>query len=118
MSDTGQARKIKAGPQSIEDEIAAAEEKLRKLRERKREADIKAREKNTKAVLELLRNEKLDLVQSAVWESALPKIRAALFGEESAVQVSPGAGPVSAAPTQAAGAGSSAGAEQPAAAAA
>lgn len=98
MTDSGATRKIKAGPQSIEDEIAAAEERLRKLREKKREADIKAREKNTKAVLELLRNEKLDLVQSSVWESALPKIREALFGSEAAEQTT-AAGTAAAAPT-------------------
>lgn len=89
MTELNQPRKVKAGPRTIEDEIAAAEEKLRKLRERKREEDIKARERNTKAVLELLRNEKLDLVQSSVWESALPKIREALYGADSSAPAEP-----------------------------
>jgi hypothetical protein len=80
MTTEGKRQKPKAVSRTIDDEIAAAEERLRRLKDQKRDAEQKAREKNAKAVLELLRTERLDQVQASIWEKELPKIRALLLG--------------------------------------
>jgi hypothetical protein len=61
-------RKIK----TLDEEIAAQREKLRKLEER---------EKNQKAVMELIKTERLDAVPSELWREAMPKIKALLVVE-------------------------------------
>ena len=65
-------------PRSLEEEITVQRDKLKKLEERQRENQRKDRERNTKAVLELIRVEKLDLVSAENWKSALPTIKEAL----------------------------------------
>lgn len=74
IQDTKSVRK----PRSLEEEITVQREKLKKLEERQRENQRKDRERNTKAVLELIRAEKLDLVSAENWKSALPTIKEAL----------------------------------------
>lgn len=74
IQDTKSVRK----PRSLEEEITVQREKLKKLEERQRENQRKDRERNTKAVLELIRAEKLDLVTAENWKSALPTIKEAL----------------------------------------
>jgi Spy/CpxP family protein refolding chaperone len=70
-------RKIK----TLDEEIAAQREKLRKLEERQREQQRKEREKNQKAVMELIKTERLDAVPSELWREAMPKIKALLVVE-------------------------------------
>jgi hypothetical protein len=70
-------------PRTLKEEIALQREKLRKLEERQREQDRKDRERNIKAVHDLLRTERLDLVASAAWRAALPEIRRALEAQGS-----------------------------------
>lgn len=74
IQDTKSVRK----PRSLEEEITVQRDKLKKLEERQRENQRKDRERNTKAVLELIRVEKLDLVSAENWKSALPTIKEAL----------------------------------------
>ena len=74
IQDTKSVRK----PRSLEEEITVQRDKLKKLEERQRENQRKDRERNTKAVLELIRAEKLDLVSAENWKSALPTIKEAL----------------------------------------
>lgn len=66
---------------SLEEEIAAQREKLRKLEERHKEQQRKERERNQKAVMELIKSEKLDTVPAEVWRDAMPKIKALLVVE-------------------------------------
>lgn len=69
---------------TLEEEIARAEAKLRKLQELHREQQRKERERNQKAVLEIIKGERLDLIPADKWRDALPKIRALLIAEEEA----------------------------------
>lgn len=73
---------------TLDEEIAIQREKLRKLEERQREQQRKERERNTKAVLELIRAEKLDAVPADQWKAAMPAIKKAL-GVNSAQQAEP-----------------------------
>ncbi|PTT80836.1 hypothetical protein DBR42_18905 [Pelomonas sp. HMWF004] len=66
------------GRMSLEDQIAKQEQRLRELREQQREQQRKAREKNIRAVNELIKAEKLDLISADVWRDALPAIKKAL----------------------------------------
>ena len=66
---------------TLDDEILAQREKLRKLEERKREAQSRERERNIKAVLELIRAEKLDVVPAEQWKTAMVAIKRALHVE-------------------------------------
>lgn len=68
------ARKVR----TLEQEIALQRDKLKRLEDRQREQQRKDREKNQKAVLELIRAEKLDTVSATQWRNAMPAIRAAL----------------------------------------
>ena len=70
----------KAG--SLDEEIQKAAEKLRRLQERQRDQQRKERERNQKAVLELIKAERLDVVPAEQWKAALPKIKALLLQEE------------------------------------
>ena len=54
---------------TLDEEIAAQREKLRKLEERQREQQRKERERNQKAVMELIKTERRE---------AMPKIKALL----------------------------------------
>lgn len=77
-SEVKQARQAR----SLDDEIAKARDKLRRLEEQQREQQRKDRERNVKAVLELLKSEKLDIVSAEVWKDALPQIRTLLTATE------------------------------------
>jgi Spy/CpxP family protein refolding chaperone len=71
---TGKERK----PRSIEEAIAEQRDKLKKLEDKQREQIRKEREKTAKAVLELIRAEKLDLIDIEKWNAALPTVKEAL----------------------------------------
>ena len=66
---------------TLDEEIAHQREKLRKLEERQREQQRREREKNQKAVLELIKAERLDTVPAERWRAAMPKLKALLAME-------------------------------------
>ncbi|MYZ52470.1 hypothetical protein [Malikia spinosa] len=66
---------------TLDEEIAHQREKLRKLEERQREQQRREREKNQKAVLELIKAERLDTVPAERWRAAMPKLKALLAVE-------------------------------------
>ncbi len=63
---------------TLDEEIAHQREKLRKLEERQREQQRREREKNQKAVLELIKAERLDTVPAERWRAVMPKLKALL----------------------------------------
>lgn len=81
MSSEKSTNKQSRKARTLDEEIAAAAEKLRKLQERQKEQQRKEREKNQKAVMELIKAERLDVVPSEQWSKVLPKIRALLTGD-------------------------------------
>ena len=87
---------------TLDEEIAAQREKLRKLEERQREQQRKERERNQKAVMELIKTERLDAVPSDLWREAMPKIKALLIVD--AAKPAEPAKPVQASPEGAAAA--------------
>ena len=66
---------------SLEEEIALQREKLKLLEDKQREQQRKWREKNQKSVLELIRSEKLDLVEIDKWQQILPNLKTLLASE-------------------------------------
>ncbi|WP_156443859.1 hypothetical protein [Burkholderia savannae] len=113
MANENAAAKPARQGRSLEDEITKARDKLRRLEEQHREQQRKDREKNAKAVLELLKSEKLDIIPAELWKNALPKIRALLAVNEGKsdgiAKDAPGAGKATA--PKAAEPGSNAGSE-------
>jgi len=81
MSATTQGTQGKKG-KSLDEEIAAAQERLTKLMNQKREKERKDLERNQKAITTLLRTEKLDTVPVERWTEALPGLRRLLKVEE------------------------------------
>ncbi|KVL85321.1 hypothetical protein [Burkholderia stagnalis] len=65
-------------PRSLDDEIAKAAAKLKRLQDEQREQIRKDRERNHKAVLELLRSEGLDEIPAARWKEKIDAIKRAL----------------------------------------
>jgi hypothetical protein len=66
---------------SLEEEIALQREKLKRLEDKHREQQRKWREKNQKSVLELIRSEKLDLVEIEKWQEIIPNLKTLLAAE-------------------------------------
>ena len=66
---------------SLEEEIALQREKLKHLEDKHREQQRKWREKNQKSVLELIRSEKLDVVEIEKWQEILPNLKSLLASE-------------------------------------
>ena len=81
MKASAENPKPKKVPKSLDDEIAALQEKLARLQEQKREKERKDLERNQKAIATMLRNEKLDTVPIDRWTSALPALRKLLKAE-------------------------------------
>lgn len=67
---------------TLDEEIAAAEERVRALKEKKREDERRALERNQKAIVYLLRTELLDEIPIANWKAAVPRIRSFLMKNE------------------------------------
>ena len=67
---------------SIDDEIARATEKLRKLQEKQKEMQKRERERCQKAVFDFIKTEKLDGISVDVWTAALPDIKRLLGVEK------------------------------------
>lgn len=74
--------KPKKGGKSLDEEIAAVQEKLLRLQAQKRDQERKALERNQKAIGAFLRAEKLDTVPVERWTAALPALRKLLKVEE------------------------------------
>lgn len=81
MSSESTTNKSGRKAKTLDEEIAAQRDKLRKLEERQRDQQRKEREKNQKAVMELIKTERLDAVPSDLWREAMPKIKALLIVE-------------------------------------
>lgn len=72
MNDSTKAQKK---PKSIDEEIIAAEEKLRKLKETRKLQAAKEFEKNKKSIAELISKEKLDHVPIETWHKSILGIK-------------------------------------------
>ena len=68
---------------SLQEEIAAAAEKLRKLQERQKEIERKALARNQKAVSELIAAHRLDGIPVEHWRPAIEEIKASLHRHSS-----------------------------------
>ena len=68
---------------SLQEEIAAAAEKLRKLQERQKEIERKALARNQKAVSELIAAHRLDGIPVEHWRQAIEEIKASLHRHSS-----------------------------------
>lgn len=75
--------KVSRKQRALEDEIAKAAAKLKKLQDEQREQQRRARERDQKALLELLRTEGLDGIPVERWKKNLNAIKAALGIEAS-----------------------------------
>ena len=60
---------------SLEDEIIAQREKLKMLEKKQTELIRKEKEKTSKAVINLIQAEKLDLISLEKWKGSLPAIK-------------------------------------------
>ena len=60
---------------SLEDEIIAQREKLKMLEKKQTELIRKEKEKTSKAVINLIQAEKLDLISLEKWKGSLPSIK-------------------------------------------
>ena len=60
---------------SLEDEIIAQREKLKMLEKKQTELIRKEKEKTSKAVINLIQSEKLDLISLEKWKGSLPAIK-------------------------------------------
>lgn len=78
MNSESTTNKLVRKVKTLDEEIAAQREKLRKLEERQREQQRKEREKSQKAVMELIKAERLDLISFEIWREAMPQIKALL----------------------------------------
>ena len=79
--NTSEPRGRKA--RSLQEEIAAAAEKLRKLQERQKEIERKALARNQKAVSELIAAHRLDGIPVEHWRQAIEEIKASLHRHSS-----------------------------------
>ena len=68
---------------SLQEEIAAAAEKLRKLQERQKEIERKALARNQKAVSGLIAAHRLDGIPVEHWRQAIEEIKASLHRHSS-----------------------------------
>ena len=78
MSKAKNEATVESKRSSLERAISAQREKLQKLEEQFREEQRLERERNVKAVFDLIKKEKLDQVNASQWKIALPSIRSAL----------------------------------------
>ena len=74
---------------TLDEEIAHQREKLRKLEERQREQQRREREKNQKAVLELIKAERLETVPADRWRAVMPRLKALLAVDQEPVKKPP-----------------------------
>ncbi|WLE64159.1 hypothetical protein GIY62_35460 (plasmid) [Burkholderia plantarii] len=75
---TTDANKAPRAPKTLDDEIAKAAARLKRLQDQKRKNDRQALERNERAIADLLKANKLNEVQVAKWKAAVPAICRAL----------------------------------------
>lgn len=92
---TGKKTSAKPGRPSrtLDEEIAAAAERLAALRNRKRDSERAERERNQKAIIALIKAEGLDEIHSDAWREAAPKLREVLVAISGKQQKSTGSDP-------------------------
>ena len=94
---SGEKTGSKAGRPSrtLEEEIAAAEQRLQQLKAKKRDDERRKLEQNQKAIMALVKSAGLDAIEAEIWEKALPKIKDLLEAPKQAkVDKQPEASPV------------------------
>ncbi|WP_186153311.1 hypothetical protein [Burkholderia gladioli] len=94
---TADAGKTARAPKSLDEEIERAAARLKRLQEQKRTKERQEVERNERAIVELLKAEKLNVVPAEKWKAGLAGIRRAL-GVAASVPDNPPA-PAPAAPT-------------------
>ncbi|WP_186072309.1 hypothetical protein [Burkholderia gladioli] len=92
---TADAGKTARAPKSLDEEIERAAARLKRLQEQKRTKERQEVERNERAIVELLKAEKLNVVPAEKWKAGLAGIRRAL-GVAASVPDNP---PAPAAPT-------------------
>ncbi len=75
MSEKTTAAKGGRPKRSIDEEIQLLKAKLKQKEDKKNKQLREQQESNRKAILELIRSEKLDAVSSDAWKSAMPRIK-------------------------------------------
>lgn len=75
MTKPQAAQKPVTKAMTIEEEIAKTAEKLKMLQDKQKELQRKERERSQKAVFDLIKSEKLDLISIDHWTQALPEIK-------------------------------------------
>lgn len=78
MSETTKNAKPVRKTKSLDQQLEEARAKLRKLEEAKKAGDTKARERNQKAIIALIKDERLDSVPVENWRDVMPKLRSLL----------------------------------------
>ncbi|MCC7007144.1 MAG: hypothetical protein IT497_10960 [Ottowia sp.] len=81
MSQDKTQEKTQRKAKTLEDEIAIARDKLKRLEEKQREQQKKWRGKNQKAVLELIRSEKFDSIDIKQWKSKIADLKLLLLSK-------------------------------------
>lgn len=84
MHEEEQKQKSSRKTRTLDKEIAAATEKLRKLQEKQKAKVLKERTRNHKAILDLLKSQHLDRVSIERWEQVVPRLKELLAEEEEA----------------------------------
>jgi hypothetical protein len=76
---------IKVGrpSRSLEEEIAATEQRLLQLRTKKRDEEKREIEKNQKAILAMVKSAGLDSIPAEKWQAVIPKLTELLSGKKS-----------------------------------
>ncbi|WP_186183797.1 hypothetical protein [Burkholderia gladioli] len=75
---TADAGKTARAPKSLDDEIEKTTAKLKRLQEQKRTKERQEVERNERAIFDLLKAEKLNVVPAEKWKAGLAGIRRAL----------------------------------------
>jgi hypothetical protein len=83
MSEVKVGSKAGRPSRTRDEEIAATEAKLRRLREEKKEDERKERERNQRAILAQIKEEGLDEIGVERWKEIMPKLRDLLKGKGS-----------------------------------
>lgn len=73
----------------LDDEIARAAAKLKRLQDQRQEQIRKNRERNVKVLLELLRSEGLDEIPAEQWKSRITAVKVALEEKTETVATAP-----------------------------
>lgn len=78
MTEKTQTAKASRQKRSLDEEIQLLKAKLKQKEDKKNKMLKEQQEGNRKAILELIRSEKLDAVSSEAWKKAMPQIKTLL----------------------------------------